>query len=185
MVEMLAAIVIIALLAALATPSFIAMMRDRRVVRAGLQIAETFREARMRSLARGVAVTVQWDGAASAKGVLKTREALIVAAGQGLTKSCLTADWSAASTDTRPLSVHNFEQGIYELAQLKLVDMGGSDQTFGEICFAPDGTAHVRFSNAGPFVPLTGVPSFKVKNTKTNVERIVFVPPDGIARFAL
>lgn len=182
---MLAAIVIIALLAALATPSFIAMMRDRRVTQVGISLADTYREARSRALARGIAVAVRWKSDGSGKGTIEIREALVLLPGQGVTKSCHTADWSTGSADTRMVTLQSFASSIYELADIKLFTQAGLDSPFGETCFAPDGRTLVRYSDGAAFEPLAGVPHFEVLNTQTNFKRIVHLPPNGVARLSL
>lgn len=185
LVELLAAIVIIALLAALATPSFIRIMRDRRVTQVGISIADTYREARSRALARGIAVAVRWQSTGGGKGKLEMRETLVLPPGQGITKSCHTADFGPSSADTRRVSLHDFNASIYELAVMKLVTESGSDSQFGETCFAPDGRTWIRYADGAVFLQQTGVPRFEVVNSQTNNTRVVFLPPNGIARLAL
>jgi type II secretory pathway pseudopilin PulG len=182
---MLAVIVIIGLLATLATPSFIAMMRDRRVTQVGVMMADTYREARTRSLARGLAVAVRWQSDGNGKGTLEIREAIMLLPGLGKPAVCHTADWSTASADTRRVSVHNYASSIYELAGIKLVTEGGVDTPFGEMCFAPEGRTYVRYSDNGVFTALTGVPHFEIINTSTQLKRTVYLPPNGVARLAL
>ena len=53
MMELLAVMVIIGILAAVASPSFVDVMRDRRVNRSAQAIAEMYRMARARSMGRG------------------------------------------------------------------------------------------------------------------------------------
>ncbi len=186
LVELLAAIVIIALLAALATPSFIAMIRDRRVVRAGLFVIDTYREARTRGLSRGIAVLVRWRADGTGKGAMQIRESIIVAAGTGaVTKGCTKADWSDASTETREVSKLDFAGSAYELAEMKLFATDGSESQIGDVCYAPDGQAWVRYSDSGGWTQLTGVLRYEVTNTRTSFKRLVFVPPNGVARYQL
>ena len=182
--ELLAAIVIIALLAALATPSFIAIMRDRRVTQVAVSLADTYREARSRSLARGIAVAVLWQSDGAGKGTIEIREAIVPVPGMGTARSCHTADWTTASIDTRMVTRQSFASTIYELAGIKLLSEGGLESPVGQICFA-DGRAYARYSDSGVFASLAGVPRFVVTNTRTNVERTVFLPPNGVARLAL
>lgn len=184
LVELLAGIVIIALLAALATPSFVAMIRDRRVVRAGLFVIDSYREGRTRALSRGVAVLVRWKADGTGRGVMQMREA-IVTAGTNAPKGCNTADWSDGSTDTRDVSTYNFAGTAYELANMKLFSTAGAESQVGDVCYAPDGQAYVRYSDSGAMTQLTGVLRYDITNTKTNFKRVVFVPPNGVARYQL
>ena len=185
LVELLAAIVIIGLLATLATPSFIAMMRDRRVATAGVIVADLYREARTRSLARGNAVIVRWTPAAGGKGTLEMRETIILPGGVGVVRSCNNADWSVLSADTRAVRTVSFIGTTYELVDMKLVTEAGVDATFGETCFAPDGRTYVRYIANDAFAPLVGVPRYNIDNKNTGFKRQVFLPPNGVARMAL
>ena len=185
LVEILAAIVIIGLLTALATPSFIAMMRDRRVARAAAILADTYREARARSLARCNAVLVRWTATGNGKGTLETRETLVQPVALGPTRGCNTADWTAASVDTRAAYNFDFAGSTYELAAIKLVTEGGADTAVGETCFSPDGRTWVRYVANGPFSQQTGVPHYDVDNKSNGFKRQVFLPPNGVARMGL
>lgn len=184
LVELLAAVVIIAVLAALATPSFIAMMRDRRVTGAAQILADSYREARAESLRRGIAVLVRWRPGGG-KGSVEIREAVVPLAGTAVIKGCTTADWSSGSIETRSVSLINLATPRYELAQIQLKDEAGQDASFSDVCFAPDGRTYKTYAEGGSPDLLTGVPYFEVKNTQTTTIRKVFVPPNGIARMQL
>lgn len=184
LVELLAAIVIIGLLTALATPSFIAMMRDRRVARAAVILADTYREARTRAMARSNAVLVRWTATGDGKGTLETRETLVQPLTLGPSRGCNTANWAAVSTDTREVYNFNFAGSTYELAEIQLVTEGAADVGFGEMCFSPEGRTWIRYAN-GPFTQLTGVPRYSVVNKKSGFKREVFLPPNGVARVGL
>lgn len=185
LVELLASITIIAILAALATPSFIGMIRDRRVVRAGLILVDTYREARTRALSRGNSVTVRWTSDGAGKGAVDVRETIIAPAGTGVTKACTTSDWTDGSTDTRAVSKYDFAGTTFDLAGMTFRTDAGAASSSGEICFAPDGRTFVRYVANGSFTLLAGVPSYEIVNTRTNFKRIVFVPPNGVARYQL
>lgn len=178
-------IVIIALLAAMATPSFVAMMRDRRVVRAGLMLADTYREARTRALSRGNAVMVRWTAGATGKGTIETRESIIAPAGLGVATGCLTSSWDAASLNTRPVSSFDFSGPTFVLAEMKFFSETNAEATLGEICFSAQGTTYVRYVDNGVWAPLAGVPHYNVTNTNTTLNRVVYVPPNGVARLQL
>ncbi len=175
---------IIAMLAALATPSFIAMIRDRRVVRAGLFVIDEYREARTRALARGIAVLVHWQGDASGRGKITMREA-IVAPGAGVTKGCTTSDWSDGSADTRVVNEYDFASPTYELLNMTAFSDAGAGAPVTDVCYSPDGRTSVRYADNGVMTPMTGVLKYEVLNNRTNQKRIVFVPPNGVARYQL
>lgn len=184
LVELLTAIVIIALLAALATPSFISMIRDRRVVRSGLFLIDSYREGRTRALSRGVAVLLRWRADGNGRGAMTMRE-VIVASGTGVPKGCSTADWSDGSADTREVSKYTFTSAVYELAEMKLFSTAGVETTLGDVCYSPDGQAYVRYADNDTMTPLTGVLRYDIRNTRTSFKRVVFVPPNGVARYQL
>lgn len=184
--ELLASIAIIAVLAAVATPSFIALMRDRRVVRAGMILAESYREGRTRALSRGNVVIVRWRAGAGDKGKIEMRESVIAPAGTALVTRCSAADdWTDTSVDTRLVSAFDFAGTTYALAQIKLYSEANADSPFAELCFAPQGRTYVRYLDGGPFVPLTGVPHYEITNAQTTTKRTVFLPPNGVARLQL
>jgi type IV fimbrial biogenesis protein FimT len=185
MVEMLAAIMIIAVLAALATPSFIAIIRDRRVVRAGLYLADSYREARTRALSRGNSTLVRWRSDGAGKGTVEMYETIVSTTSASVPKACNTADWSIGSSDTRVISIYDFAGTTYELANMKLFSEQGAETAIADICFAPDGRSFVRYTDSGAMSPLTGVLHYDVVNTRTNFRRVVFVPPNGVARLQL
>jgi type IV fimbrial biogenesis protein FimT len=185
LVEMLATIMIIALLAALATPSFIAMIRDRRVVRAGLYLADSYREARTRALSRGNSTLVRWRSDGAGKGTVEMYETIVSTTSAAVPKTCNTADFSLGSTDARVITTFDFAGTTYELANMKLYTDANAETTIADVCFSPDGRALVRYTDSGGMVPLTGVLHYDVINTRTNFKRVVFVPPNGVARLQL
>src|SRR4051812_25550759 len=87
--EMLAVIAMIGILTTVAAPAFTTMMRDRRINRAGMHIADCYRTARSRALGRGMPVLIHWDANAglqrhdplvgiSTSGVLSIIEPIVV-----------------------------------------------------------------------------------------------------------
>jgi prepilin-type N-terminal cleavage/methylation domain-containing protein len=187
LMEMMAVIVIIGILAAVASPSFVMMFRDQRVSRAALEVSDIYRLARSRAMGRGSAVLVRFNGSGgvAGNGLFEVREAIQPTAGVPLpATSCLATNWTNGDPANRPVS--RFDPGAsYELAQLAFQDDVPSTQTFSEICFTPRGRTFTRSAPAGIFTPLLGVPSFTVTNTRTGRVRTVFIPPTGAARVAL
>ncbi len=189
MAEMLAVVAMIGAMAALAAPQFINLMRDRRVNRAAMAVAELYRSARTRALGRGAAVIVRWNatGGVAGTGIVEVREAIVKGAGGPLpATSCLTTDWTAADS-SKPIGDFDLSGKTYELAAVSFFQSttGGSAVPFSEICFSPRGRTWMRLAAAGSFAPLADVPRFEVKNTQTTVVRSVFIPPNGAARLAL
>jgi type IV fimbrial biogenesis protein FimT len=186
MMELLAVMVMIGIMAALASPSFIAVLRDRRVNRSAQSIAEVYRMARARALGRGAAVMIRWNktGGSGSKPIFETYEAVVAAADAQPVSSCLTGFGAAGFT--RRVNTLQPEGGLAELATVKLFD-GGVERANADICFSPRGRTFVRWSNTNSdgFLPMTGVPHVEVTNTKTSLLRTVFVPPNGVARLML
>lgn len=194
--EVLTVIIIIGVLAAIASPSFIRLMRDRGVSRATLQVMDALRIARARSLERE-AVLIRWSAAGGPGGVprLEVYEALMLdAAAQAPT--CAGTAWGPGSATSRLLAgmifspesdaaPHPDESGAAELAPPVLYDPDGTAQAFAEICFTARGKTFVRYVTGDPFEALTGAASIAMVNKRTGFKRTIFVPPNSPARVAL
>jgi Tfp pilus assembly protein FimT len=184
MSELLMVIVMIGAMAALASPLFIDVMRDRRVNQGALQAAEVYRMARARALGRGSAVMVRWTaGPGAGEGTLSMREAIQGGANGPLpTSNCTGTDWAAVSTTSRAVTHLDFRTGGFGLASFAMSDASGPIAT-SELCFSPRGRTFYR-TTAG-WNPLADVPRLTVRNTRTLVDRVVYIPANGAARLAL
>ena len=160
------------------------MIRDRRLVRAGLYVIDDYREARTRALSRGIAVLLRWQADGTSRGKITMKEAL-VAPGAGVTKGCSTSDWSDGSPDVRVVNEYDFASATYELLNVAVFSDAGVGAPVADVCYSPDGRTSVRYSDNGVMTPLTGVLRYEVVNNRTNQKRIVFVPPNGVARYQL
>jgi prepilin-type N-terminal cleavage/methylation domain-containing protein len=188
LVEMLAVIAMIGILTVVASPIFIDMMRDRRINRAAMNIADYYRTARSRALGRGMPVLIRWDANAGLKqqssGVLSILEPVVLDY-PSVNTSCVAIDW----TDTNvayTYSQFDVGDGHYERADVSFIDDTGATRAKADVCFSPRGRTYLR--TTGVFTELTGVPTFKVVNSKaaggTGLVRTVFIPPNGVARLA-
>jgi type IV fimbrial biogenesis protein FimT len=189
MSELLMVIVMIGAMAAMASPVFIDVMRDRRVNQAATQAAEVYRMARARALGRGSAVMVRWvAGPGAGEGSLFMREAVQGGVNGPLpTSNCTTTDWTVASVNSRAVTHLEFVNGAFGLAQFAMSDASGPIAT-SEFCFSPRGRTFYR-TTAG-WSPLADVPKLTVVNKRTppalgGRERVVYIPPNGAARLAL
>lgn len=179
--ELLAVIVIIGIVAATAAPSFINVLRDRRVARVAMDVSGVFRLARYRALGRGTPVVVRWAEASRSFAVV---EAPVGSTGDSIIpESCQSVEWSAPPPAVETVTVLNTIN--IELADLEMLDDTGTTQSNVEVCFSGRGRTFVRYGAAGAWVPLAGVLRVDVRNTKTTLVRTVFIPPNGIARMAL
>src|SRR5690606_14583117 len=102
LMEMLAVVVLITILAAIAIPLATKQMRDRRTHEAAQQVATLYQSARMRAMGRGSAVLVRYVPGAPAtfelleaqRGPATTPEGAVDAACAALpVSSCLTTNW--------------------------------------------------------------------------------------------
>ncbi|WP_437601849.1 prepilin-type N-terminal cleavage/methylation domain-containing protein [Sorangium sp. So ce590] len=183
--ELLAVVVLIGILAAAASPSFVNGMRDRRVNRTAMEISGIYRLARYQAIGRGTAVLVRWTASA---GDFQVRQAQVqgIVTGSLLSHSCGSViNWMDPATTT---PVTTFGTTGIELAAVELRDPTAPDgvvQADADVCFTPRGRTYVRYNPGGQFVPLLGALRVNVTNSGTGLLRSVFVPPNGVARLGL
>jgi type IV fimbrial biogenesis protein FimT len=196
LLEVLTVIVLIGLLAAAASPSFIRLMRDRGVSRATLHVMDALRTARARALEREVMV-VRWTATGGPGGVprLELWEAVSIDVG-AQPPTCSGTEWGPGSPSSHLLAGMNFspdpsnvqntdESGATELAPPIFTDPAGNAQTFAELCFTGRGKAFVRYTAGEKWESFTGVASIAMINKRTNFKRTIFIPPNAPARVAL
>jgi prepilin-type N-terminal cleavage/methylation domain-containing protein len=183
--ELLAVVIIIGVFSALASPRFIDAMIDRRVNSAAMEVSGIFRLARTRALGRGTAVMVRWapDPLNGGRMHFEMREALLDSvAGSIITKSCLNVvNWQDPGETVRVTAF----TPLVERAVVSFVDQGGAARTSAEVCFTSRGRTFVRYDGAPGFTQLLGVARVNVTNSRTNLLRTVFIPPNGVSRLAL
>ena len=180
LIELMAVITIIGIFAAVAMPSFIDQMRDRRVNDATLRIAGLYRLARTKALASGRATRFLWDSTQGTQGYVWVEQH------PNADPTCDLTNWPAAApTNSNAVAYFNSSNGRYELANITLYSPGAAAVAAGQVCFTPLGRAYFGGTLAGPLTPLVGVASMKVTNTKTGFLRQIFMPPSGAARVEL
>ena len=196
LLEVLTVIILIGLLAAVASPSFIRLMRDRGVSRATLHVMDALRTARARALECEVMV-VRWTATGGPGGVprLELWEAVTIEVG-AQPPTCSGIEWAPGSPSSHLLAGMNFspdpsnaqstdESGATELAPPIFTDPAGNAQPFVELCFTGRGKAFVRYGAGDPWESFTGVASIAMINKRTNFKRTIFIPPNAPARVAL
>lgn len=184
--EVLVVIFMIAVLAAVASPAFVRMMRDIGLSRATMQMAEMYRRAYVESARR--TTLVRWSATPPANGsMLEMRRMRLddnAAPRLGSPQSCNAVNWNdpqktqwetAGELNVRSASISDF-------GSFKLVDDAGTERAFADVCFYRN-QAFVRYDQ-GPFVRTTGVLRLQVKNTQTNALREAMVPPYGLPRIS-
>jgi len=180
--ELLTVVVIIGVFAAAASPTFIQMMRDRRVNRAAMEVTGLYRLARTRALGRNTAVTVTWSATTQ---TFQMWEAVNQSgATPVLEPSCRATDWSNPA-EVRSLTQLRLGVNPYELASVDFLNDAGVSQPVVEICFTPRGQTYIRNASGNVFNPVVGAPRVNVRNADTNLLRSVLIPPNGAARMAL
>jgi len=190
-VELLAVIVIIGILAAAASPVFVRLLRDGRVSNAASQVADMVRMARTRALGRGSAVLVRWNFNQSVPtdiqpvGRLSMREAIVGVDGAcslAPATYCQTTDWSNNSQNSKLLMSFDDRSTQYWPTQLSFRKPDATPATYAEICFSPRGRTYIRYTAQGVFEVLAGALLFQAQNQNTTMSRYVVVPPNGVAR---
>ncbi len=180
--ELLTVVIIIGVFAAAASPTFIQMMRDRRVNRAAMEITGLYRTARTRALGRNTAVMMSWNATAQ---TFQMWEAVnMTGTTPVLEPSCRATTWSNPA-EARSLTLLRVGAEPYELANVEFINDLGTAQPAVDICFTPRGQTYIRNGAGNVFNPMTGAPRVNVRNANTNLLRAVLIPPNGAARMAL
>lgn len=182
LIELIVVVLIIGITAALATPSVVNQMRERRSRDAAQQIAQVYSGARMRALGRGSAVMVVYAGGAfevreSVEGAMaeaRGQAACVSAPGAG----CLTTNW-ADPANWREVGSMTPRTDINVSAK-----KAGTAQGTLSVCFTPGGRSFASSDGNPPTLPFTGSIEFSVQRA-TGLLRKVVLLPNGNARLAL
>lgn len=188
LVELMLAITIISVTAALAAPAISRRLRDRRTNELAQRTSMTFRDARMRSQGRGAAVLVRFT--AGTQGTLEVREAMAPTTDNcpGMPETgCTTRVWDD-SDSTRVKLVNIANRNEYYGMRIRAFDEAGSEQPSYEVCYSPVGGAQSRIPG-GNWRRMTGVPALTVRRYSggagDGLERRIFVLPNGTSRLSL
>jgi type IV fimbrial biogenesis protein FimT len=196
--ESIAVIAMISVLVVTSSPTFVRLLRDRRVNRAAMHLVDAYRTGRTRAMGRGQPILVVWDpvngitdaSQPGSKGLVKIIEPIVTAA--SAPTNCQTTQWTNFQPAGTAGGVQeyyrvDFKNGRYTYTDASFFD--DSSPPVGaaraEICFAPSGRSYIRTSASAAFRPMTGVASFTVNNSDTGGSRTVFIPPNGVARMQL
>ena len=185
LMELITVVTIIAVFAALAIPTVVVQLRDRRVQEAARRIGSVYREARLRALGRGSAVLVRFNA-----GVMTVHEARVGGPGGGNAdcadlpvSSCLNTNWSAAAAQRVVDGYRPPTSG--ELSDLTVAITDSLDAAVPnlDICFTPMGRGFSRRENTnGPFAPLGDAFVATVSRAGLTRTRQVVLMPNGTAR---
>lgn len=184
LLELITVVTIIGIFAALAIPTAVVQLRDRRVQEAARRIGIAYREARLRALGRGSAVLVRFNA-----GLMTVHEARVGAAVGGdatcadlPVSSCLNTNWNSV---TAQRVVDGYQPpSIGELSDLTLAvsDSLGAAVPNLDICFTPMGRGFARRDNNGPFGSLSDAFVATVSRPGLTRSRQVVLIPNGTAR---
>jgi Tfp pilus assembly protein FimT len=194
LIEVLTVLAVISILTVSASPSFISLMRDRRVNRAAMQLVDYLRTGRSMAVGRGQPIVVQWNSLGvggygspnpGGTGGIQLVEPIVTTNSAATT--CGQTLWGSASTQV--VNSFDIQDGYYNYTSITFFDDVGGTPSFSQMCFAPTGRMYLRDGSggvgSGGFHPVLGVPAFTILNTQTGRPRQVFVPPNGVARIQL
>lgn len=191
LIELVVVVVIIGLLAALATPAITEQMRDRRANQASQELANFYRGARMRALGRGSSVLVRYqkDTASAPAGSLEVWEAVAGtdgACGPIPRKGCQAFPPPGDEPDTQQ-RINQFNPGIrdeYDGVDIKMLAAGADDEIYYlDVCFTPMGATFSRIdADSLVMERMTGVHVAEVTRDGSEGRRDVLILPGGSAR---
>lgn len=203
LMELMAVVIIVGVLAGIAIPAAYAAMRERRSSNAAHTVALHYQQARMRAMGRGKAVLVRFkDGqmetleAAESLSATHCNMQPIASCVQNHTRWGNTLNLGAASTAPQAKRIAGFRGDGSPYEQVKYTiqrtQMDGTDTAPAQldICFTPSGRAFYRETFAGAFAPLEGLVRIEAarKDSGGNaigITRQVFVLPNGMARVGI
>jgi prepilin-type N-terminal cleavage/methylation domain-containing protein len=188
LIELMAVVLIIAIMATLASPFITEQMRERRSRETAQQLAQLFTSGRMRALGRGAGVLVRYRTASgftvlesiegSASAIARTGSATC-AAQPGL--GCLANNWTNPSL-SRQVALYNPPATV----TVTMRDPSGTAQTQMDVCFTPLGRSFISFDGNPPTAPMVGAATIDVKrNAGVGLLRTVAILPTGMARVGL
>jgi prepilin-type N-terminal cleavage/methylation domain-containing protein len=190
LIELMLVVSLIGIMSAIAVPSVLRLMQDRRSQRDAMTLLVTLQDAHTRSFGRGGAVVVTiTKNVAPAPAVVGISESSTdingIAAGgvipnpacNGTLPAADTAWWQAAPSETK------FDVTFADANVSGPLAPGGVAQ----LCFTPRGETMARFGNAGQWLRLTGVVTFELQQgtTPDGIKRRVDVLPSGLSRLRL
>jgi type II secretion system protein H len=190
LLEMMVVVVIITLLASIALPGISRQMQNHRTKQAAEAISAIYRGARLRSMGRGSAVLVRYEGAIETFTVLEAIQGPGTAAGceQLPDTSCLTPAnrWDVVPDDQlQILKQAAFDGAGYNFTVSPAIVAGGVSSAVSDvdICFAPSGRSYIRTNPADALTSMTSPMSYTLaRDDGVGFDRAVIVTPGGNAR---
>ena len=205
LLELMAVVVIVGVLAAIAIPSAGSAIRERRSAAAANYIVQQYRTARARAMGRGSAVLVRYD-----TGRVTVREAIAgtnaTAGGCNLVtaSSCTlpAGRWDTATQynqidDFNPTASSSYDGVAFQFSFYTFDPTGTganatitSNPTLADVCFTPGGRTFARTATGQTaFSELTAAAELRVRmesgSAVIGAERYMYILPNGMARLAI
>ena len=176
--EVVVVILMIAIMATVASPAFVRMMRDSALSRINMQIAEIYRKAYIESAEQSTYL-VRWTGG-NAPRIELIRATLDTPFPQLVSpRRCNAIDWNDPAHTKQTLGFNGAEIGEY--ASVGYLTNTGELKTQADVCYSQR-KAFVRYNNQDSFVEMPAAGRIFVKNLKTNLTRRVLIPSYGLPR---
>lgn len=204
LLEVMAAVMIVGILAAVALPAMSRQMRGRRANQFAQEINMFYRNARARAIGRGAAHLVRFRTSPLPQGEVLLFEAIQPeGAGANIgncgplppsaSNSCLITNWQTGSANAR--YVDYFGPGkagtdAFKDVKASFIDSLDAPHATSEMCFSPSGRVYYRDDTNTTFAPLYGVARIEVQqydaaNIAIGIKRVIVLPPNGGARMLL
>lgn len=177
--------VIIAMMAALAVPSVVNLIRDRASQRDALELLGVLQDAHSRSFGRGVAVRVTYTQRAPAAGPdsINIREMEVDVDGDTVgdipSSKCTSGVLSGVRRFWQPADNERRTEVVLSINGTAVAD-GAAPQ---ELCFTPRG--RTLLLSSGAWVPLNDAITFQFSASATGTTRFVFLYPSGYAKIRM
>jgi prepilin-type N-terminal cleavage/methylation domain-containing protein len=175
--EIMVVILMIAVLSAVASPSFVKVMRDSNLSRMNMQIAEVYRKAYIESAEQSTYL-VRWTGGNTPnmeliKATLDTATPTLVSP-----RRCNAIDWTDPA-HTRQ-TIYLKADSIPQLMTVGYLTNTNVEKPKADVCYSQR-RAFVRYDN-GVFADMQGAGRVYVKNVQSNMTRRVLIPSFGLPR---
>lgn len=176
--EILVVIFMIALLAAIASPAFIRIMRDIGLSRLTMQLAEIYRRGYVESSERATFV-VRFRKPNGMPQIETVRAALDTPTPTLISpRGCNTINWDDPTLERQTYRFSAADK--VDIVSIGFLGPDNAEQATADVCFARR-SAFVRYNN-GAFAPMAGAAKLSVKNLANGRVRRVLVPSFGLPR---